>query len=377
MRIAINCRSFLNRNYAGIGRYAYNLVKTLSEIDHDNEYWLYVQKRYFDFKRRVPRVSAKNFDVKIDWLNRGIDHILKPIDIYHSPSPDYLNIKEAKIITTVHDLVYKTYPQGHTPQTCETTDRQLTLIVEKADRIICCSKNTIKDLCHYFPEVNKKKIRLVYQGVDKSVFYPLPESELKRAQAVIRRKGITSPFILFVGTIEPRKNLQNLLRAFSQLKRKGRFPGKLVIIGMTGWMVEEVRRALKEVNLTTQVVFLGYVSDETLRYFYNLAEVFTFPSFYEGFGFPIVEAFCCGAPVVCSNVSSCPEIAHDAAVMINPNVPEEIADAIYKITDDKKLKVKLKEKAIARAADFSFLKTAQETLEVYKELGLPASDVSI
>jgi len=376
MRIAINCRSFLNRQYAGIGRYAYNLVKTLSQIDHDNEYWLYVQKRYFDFKRRVPHIAANNFDVKIDWLNRGINRILKPIDIYHSPSPDHLNITDAKIVATVHDLVYKTYPQGHTPQTCETTDKQLKTIIEKSDRIICCSKNTIKDLCHYFP-VEKKKVRLVYQGVDKDVFYEIEGDELKRAQAVIRRKGIEGPFILFVGTIEPRKNLQNLLRAFAQLKRKNRFSGKLVIIGMTGWMVEEVRRALREVNLSTQVVFLGYVSDETLRYFYNLAEAFVFPSFYEGFGFPIVEAFCCGAPVICSNVSSCPEIAQDAALLINPNVPEDIAEAIYKITEDKTLKLKLQEKAIKRAADFSFLKTAQETLEVYKELGRSAADASI
>lgn len=376
MRIAINCRSFLNRQYAGIGRYAYNLVKTLSEIDQDNEYWLYVQKRYFDFKRRVPRISAKNFAVKIDWLNRGLSQVLKPIDIYHSPSPDHLNITDAKIVVTVHDLVYKTYPQGHTPQTCETTDKQLRTIVEKADRIICCSQNTIKDLCHYFP-VERKRICLVYQGVDKNIFYEIEGEELRRAKAVIKRKGVEGPFLLFVGTIEPRKNLQNLLRAFAQLKRKQRFWGKLVIIGMTGWMVDEVRRALREVNLSTQVVFLGYVSDETLRYFYNLAEAFVFPSFYEGFGYPIVEAFCCGAPVICSNVSSCPEIAQDAALLINPNVPEDIAEAIYKVTEDKTLKLKLQEKAIKRAADFSFLKTTQETLEVYKELGRSAADASI
>ncbi|MDP2653499.1 MAG: glycosyltransferase family 1 protein [Candidatus Omnitrophota bacterium] len=367
MRVAINCRSFLTTHYAGIGRYAYNLVKTLSEIDQANEYWLYVRKSYFDFKRRAPRINAKNFSVKIDWLNHGLDQTLKTADLYHSPSPDFFHIHDAKVIVTVHDLVYKAHPQGHTPQTIETTDKQLHQIVERADKIICCSQNTINDLCRYFP-VDLSRVALVYQGVDKKIFYPVGDHERRKAEGYIRRKGITGPFVLFVGTIEPRKNLQNLLRAFAQLKQKHKYPGKLVVIGMKGWMQEIISDVLKQLNLRNQVIFLGYVSDEALRYFYNLSDVFVFPSFYEGFGFPIVEAFCCGAAVVTSNVSSCPEIAKDAALTVNPEFPVEIAEAIHQVLQDDKLRKSLKDKGLHRAQDFSFLKTAQETLGVYEEV---------
>ncbi len=367
MRIAINCRSFLNRQYTGIGRYAYNLVKSLSEIDHDNEYWLYAQKKYFDFKRQVPRISAKNFFVKIDWLGRGIDRTLHPADIYHSPSPDYINISQAKIIVTVHDLVYKTYPEGHTPQTIETTDKQLKMIVEKADKIICCSKSTIKDLLYFF-KVDPQKVCLVYQGVDKAIFYPINDIERRKAQSIIKRKGLIRPFILFVGTIEPRKNLMNLLKAFSILKEKKRFNGQLVVIGMKGWMIEGLEQVTQKFKIQNSVLFPGYVTDELLRYFYNLTEVFVFPSFYEGFGFPIVEAFSCGTTVITSNVSSCPEIACEGANLINPHSPEEIANAIGQVIEDEKLRLSLKEKALKRAEEFSFLKTAQQTFKIYQEV---------
>ncbi len=367
MRIAINCRSFLLKNYTGIGRYAYNLVKSLGEIDQKNEYWLYVQKKYFDFKRTIPRVSAANFNVKVDWFGQGLSKILNPVDIYHAPSPDFISIQNAKIVVTVHDLVYKTYPDGHTPQTRETTEKELTQIVEQADRIICCSQSTINDLRQYFP-VKDGQVRLVYQGVDKNIFYPLQGKDLSQAKLDLAKRGITEPFILFVGTIEPRKNLQNLLLALSILKKKKQFAGKLVVSGMKGWMVEGLEEVIKNFHLDKDVIFPGYVSDAELRALYNLCEVFVFPSFYEGFGFPLVEAFSCGAAVITSNVSSCPEIAADAASIIDPYNPDEIAEAIVRVIDDKQVRKTLQTRAIIRAANFSFRKTAEETLSVYQEL---------
>ena len=365
MIIAINCRSFLNRNYTGIGRYTLNLVQSLSEIDDEDEYWLYAQKKYFDFKRQIPKVSAKNFQVKVDWLGKGIDKTLQQADIYHSPSPDFINIHHAKVVVTVHDLVYKKYPQGHTPQTCETTDQQLIRIVEQAAKIICCSKNTLHDLCEYFPSA-KNKVCLVYQGVDKNTFFPLLEPEKAAAEKALEKKGIKRPFILFVGTIEPRKNLQNLLLAFSELKAQRKFAGRLVVVGMKGWMIEGLEQVIEKFKLKGDVIFPGYVTDKELRYFYNLTEVFVFPSFYEGFGFPIVEAFSCGAPVVTSNISSCPEIAQDAALTIDPYNPSDIGKAIMRIIDDKALRESLRNNALKRAGEFSFIRNAQETLAVYK-----------
>lgn len=368
MRIAINCRSFLLKNYTGIGRYAYNLVTSLSEIDKQNEYWLYAQKKYFDFKRRIPRVPADNFSVKVDWFGQGLSKILDPVDVYHAPSPDFISIQNAKVIVTVHDLVYKTYPDGHTPQTRETTEKQLAQIVDQADRIICCSQSTINDLKHYFP-VKEGQVRLVYQGVNKNVFYPLKDPVRQQARQALTKRGIPESFLLFVGTIEPRKNLQNLFLAFSILKKSNKFKGKLVVSGMKGWMVEGLEEVIKKFSLTNDVIFPGYVSDDELRALYNLCEAFVFPSFYEGFGFPIVEAFSCGAAVITSNVSSCPEIAADAALTVNPYNPDEIADAVVRIIDDPKLKNIMQARALHRAQNFSFQKTAAETLNVYQEVG--------
>lgn len=367
MRIAINCRSFLLKNYTGIGRYSYNLVRSLSALDKNNEYWLYVQKKYFDFKRNVPRVPGANFSVKVDWFGQGLSKILNPIDIYHSPSPEILTVENAKIIVTVHDLVYKTYPEGQTPPMRETMEKQLTDIVKKADRIICCSQSTINDLRQSFP-VGDEQVRLVYQGVDRDIFYPLKDQELDQARHALAKRGIPEPFILFVGTIEPRKNLPNLLLALSILKNKKKFNGKLVVSGMKGWMIEGLEDVIKKFHLENDVLFPGYVSDEELRAMYNLCEAFVFPSFYEGFGFPIVEAFSCGAAVITSNISSCPEIAADAAMIINPYNPDEIASAIERVIEDKKVKDILQARAFVRAANFSFRKTAEETLAVYKEL---------
>lgn len=368
MRIAINCRSFLNKNYTGIGRYTSQLIQSLGEIDQENQYLLYTPKRFFSPRKRFPSIPARNFFLKIDRFSRGVDKTVGAMDLYHSPSPEaWLNLNGAKVIVTVHDLIFKTYPQGHTASTIAVAQEQFRDIVEKAAKIICCSQSTLDDLNHYF-KVEAKKTALIYQGVNQKDFYPIDEKEGKLAEKTIRSKGIDCPFILFVGTIEPRKNLRNLLAAFSLLKNKKVFDGKLVLIGMQGWMSEDLAGFVGKLGIKEDVAFTGFLSNEELRHFYNKAGVFVFPSFYEGFGFPIVEAFSCGAPVVTSNVSSCPEIASDAALKVDPNSPENIAQAIERILEDSVLRNELRAKGLKRAAQFTFLNTARQTLKVYQEV---------
>jgi len=267
----------------------------------------------------------------------------------------------------VHDLIFKTFPQGHTPKTIEATEKQFYNIIKQVTKIICVSRNTVKDLHKYF-SISQDKVSLVYQGVDKTVFYPVDLEEEFIAGKFIRHKGIDGPFILSVGTIEPRKNLENLIHAFHILKTKNVFRGKLVVAGMSGWMSEGLSALIRKLELKNEIIFLGYVSDRELRYFYNSTEVFVFPSFYEGFGFPLVEAFCCGAPVVTSNVSSCPEIVRDAALMVDPYKPADIAEDVTRILHEERLKRTLREKGFVRGGDFSFRKVAQETLAVYQEV---------
>lgn len=367
MRIGINCRSFLRKQYTGIGRYAFNLVQSLGDLDKDDEYFLYAKKGLFDFKRNLPRFQSKNFHPRIDWLNRGVDKTLGNIDIYHSPSPDFLPCDQPKIIVSVHDLIYKTYPQGHTQQTIDQTEEHFQEIVKKAAKIICCSENTRKDLHKYF-SVNEQMTCVIHQGVDKRKFYVISDNESHKADVVLRKKGIHRPFVLFIGTIEPRKNLKNLIFAVSILKKKRSFSGQLVIAGMKGWMSEDLSDFIKDENLQDDICILGYVSDEELRILYNKADVFAFPSFYEGFGFPILEAFNCGAAVVTSNTSSCAEVALDAAVQIDPYDPIQISNGIERILDDVSFREDLKRKALKRADDFSFEKTAKQTLDIYREV---------
>lgn len=367
MRIAINCRSFLNKNYTGIGRYTSQLIQSLSVIDQQNEYLLYTAKNLFNIRRRVPRPPAKNFFVKVDRFNRGVEETTGPFDIYHAPSPEDIEVKTSKVVVTVHDLVFKAFPKVHTSQTIKTTERQMQAIIKRAAKIICCSQSTIDDLTNYF-SIERKKTVMIYQGVNKNEFYPIGESEDAMAESAIASKGIDEQFLLFVGTIEPRKNLENLLKAYELLRNRKKFSGKLVLIGMKGWMNDPLNTLVNDLGLKNHVLFLGFLSNQELRYFYNKAQVFVFPSFYEGFGFPIVEAFNCGLPVVTSNVSSCSEIAGEAALKVNPNDIDAIAQAIARILHNDDLRRTLREKGFKRAGDFSFAQTARQTLEVYKEV---------
>jgi glycosyltransferase involved in cell wall biosynthesis len=370
MDIAYNCRCIMNKNNTGIGRYLHNLINTLGQIDHDNAYHLYAKKSFFSFRKgkRLPKFDYKNIHLKVDRFGLGIDKIVGKVDIYHSPSPEPIRMQKAtKVIVTVHDLIFKAFPQGHTEETIEETAKQFRQIVERASKIICCSENTKRDLMKYFP-VPEDKIVRIYQGVDKNVFYVIGNEEEAFAQKLLKSKGVDEPYILCVGTIEGRKNVEGVLYAFHELRGKNQFKGKLVIIGMRGWLSEGIEDLIEKLELKNQVIIPGFLSDAELRCFYNKAEVFVFPSFYEGFGFPIIEAFCCGTPVVTSNVSSCPEVAGDAAFCVPPQHADEIAEAINHILQDKQLRQSLRERGFKRAGDFNFLKTAQKTLDVYKEV---------
>jgi len=363
MRIAINCRSILLSQRTGIGRYTYHLLDNLGKIDHTNEYILHAPQRLFDFKRRLPDFSRyKNFKNRIDYWHRGIGKS----DIYHLPCPDLIGPYSGKLIVTIHDLIYKTYPQAHTPPTIELTEKYMRDIAAKADQIICISENTRRDL-HTFFNIPLEKTCVVYNGVDHHLFYPLSSQERLNASSQLKELGIDKPYVLYVGTIEPRKNLTGLLESFALLKGKKVFQGQLVVTGMKGWMVESTGELIKELDIQTDVIFTGFVSDGQLCQLYNMAEVFVFPSFYEGFGFPILEAMACGTAVITSQTSSCIEIVADAALMIDPKDTKAMAQAMEQVLTDKALKESLRQAGLKRAKEFSFLTTAQNTLDVYEK----------
>jgi glycosyltransferase involved in cell wall biosynthesis len=364
MRIAINCRSILLSQRTGIGRYTYHLLDNLGKIDHVNEYILHAPKRLFDFKRRLPDFSRyKNFKNRIDCFHQGIGKS----DIYHLPCPDVIGPYEGKLVVTIHDLIYRTYAQGHTPQAIELTEKYMQAIAAKADKIICVSENTRRDL-HSFFNIPLEKTCVIYNGVDHHLFYPLSPQDLLNAASQLKELGIDKPYILYVGTIEPRKNLAGLLESFTLLKSKKVFQGQLVVAGMKGWMQESIGELIKKLGIGRDVIFIGFINDGQLRQLYNMAQVFVFPSFYEGFGFPILEAFCCGAAVITSQTSSCAEIAAEAALTIDPKDTKMMSQAMEQVLTGKTLKESLRQAGLKRAQEFSFLTTAEHTLDVYRKI---------
>ena len=366
MRIAINGRSILLSQRTGIGRYTYHLLDNLGNIDHANEYTLHVPKRFFDFKRRLPDFCRyKNFKNRVDYWGQGIGNC----DIYHLPSPALIGPHSGKLIVTIHDLIYKTCPQAHNPQTIELTEKYMQAIAAKADKIICISENTRRDL-HSYLDILPERSCVVYNGVDHKIFYPLSAQERLSAAILLKEFGVDKPYILYVGTIEPRKNLNGLLESFALLKTQNVFKGQLVVVGMKGWMLENIGSLVKKLGIEQEVIFTGFISDVQLCQLYNMAEVFVFPSFYEGFGFPILEAFCCGVPVITSVTSSCGEIAGEAAICIDPGDCKAIANAMARVLSDKILKESLSKAGLKRAQEFSFLTMAEKTLAIYQSMAV-------
>jgi len=351
MRIGIDIRSTLKKR-TGIGQYTLNLINNLAKVDQRNKYFLYSKKRLFDIKRKLPKLSGRNFSHRVDYFSKGPERIMKKIDIFHSSSFDLIKPKDSKLVLTVHDVIIKSYPQGHAKETIESVDRQLKNILGQVNAIIADSDSTKNDLLKWY-DIDANLIHVVYPGVNEW-FYPEVNTNKK--------------YLLFVGTIEPRKNIEALIKAFSILKRDFAIDKQLVIIGMKGWMYDSVFKLVDGLDLKSDIVFKGYIPNKELRPWYNGALVFIYPSFYEGFGFPIAEAFRCGAPVVTSNVSSCAEIANDSAILIDPNRPEEIAEAVMKIINDAELRENLSKKGLEHARRFTWDRAAKEVLEIFKKI---------
>jgi glycosyltransferase involved in cell wall biosynthesis len=362
MEIGIDIRSTLKKTNTGIGRYTLNLIKALSEIDQKNSYYLYSRKRLFDFKRKLPVLPGKNFrHVKI--LPVGDRHACPLLDVFHASSYDLPRQGKAKkFIVTIHDIIIKAYPYGHSEKTIREIDEQLKRVLDEADLLIADSYNTKFDLMKFYG-VQDAKIRVIYPGVCRGQACLSPTTDMSLRGA----KRRSNPYILFVGTLEPRKNVQGLIKAFNYLKKnlvgdRHACPLRLYIAGMKGWMYEDIFKDYENSEFKDDIVFKGYVSDKELAELYRNASVFVYPSFYEGFGFPIVEAFSYSIPVVTSKTSSCGEIAGDSAFLINPDNYQEIGDAVSKIINNDSLRLELIRKGLNRAKEFTWQNTAREFL---------------
>ena len=364
MKIGIDIRSTLKQK-TGIGYYTLNLINGLAKVDPENLYFLYSHMRLFDFKKRLPDVPAPNFKHRTDRLSFRPDLKMNDMDTFHSSSYDMPKFKSAKLITTIHDIIPLVYPEGYPSEVLNKLEHNIKKVLNESALIITDSNNTKKDLTARFGP--KNRIDVIYPGRDESL---APIDNKKKASDYLKNKyGIEKEFILFVGTIEKRKNVAGLIEAFLDLKTKKKIPHLLVIVGMRGWGGDAAFRLASNSNLKNEIIFTGYVTRKDLESFYNIASAFVYPSFYEGFGFPIIEAFSFGVPVVTADTTSCGEIAGDAALIVNPEDKDALREAILKVIDDDNYKKKLIEKGFARLNLFSWKKTAEQFKKIFYEKG--------
>ncbi len=366
MKIAI-IGDALDYQYAGIYYYTKELINALADIDKKNEYWIVREKSTGDISKNVKElvIPSKNFPgasayrlfvtIPKKLVQKGVDIVVEPRHFGPFNLP-----KDIKRVTVIHDLSPIHYPQWHQFASSKLQQLFLPSILKRADHIITNSNFTAQDVIDYFP-FTKNKTSGILLGKE-GFFKPKPDS------SILAKLGLQTPYLLHTGTIEPRKNLQLLIKAFEQIKKKKLTNLQLVLVGKLGWKSESLQQLIAASPFKKDIKLLGYVDRGVLPTIYTGASAFIYPSHFEGFGLPVLEAMSCGTPVVVSNVSSLPEIIGTAGLTFSPNNQDQLVKRIYQIMEDESLQQTLSKKSLQQAAKFSWHKTAKETLDIFEQL---------
>ncbi len=354
----------------GIGRYTYEISKNLQSSTQINTffYYGYVSKEILEDQKTHsrPLKSIKKILAKNTFLKKAARKLLKiyssvnfsSYDLYWQPNfiPNE-NVKAKKIVTTVHDFSFILHRDFHPKERIEYFEKNFFKNIILSDMLITgsnYSKNEILQRLNF----DEEKVRVIYHGINHHVFKVKKELSLPFA--------LPEKFILSVGSIEPRKNLRGLLQAYDAMDDAIKKEYKLVMVGFKGWQNKELMQIIHKNQ--DNIVYLGFISDDELAKVYNLASLFVFASFYEGFGLPPLEALACGTPVVSSNSSSMPEVCGDAALYFDPCNIEEMQEKIELLLYDKSLQKTLIDKGLQRVKQFTWEKSAKEHLSVFKEV---------
>ncbi len=281
--------------------------------------------------------------------------------IYHA-AEHLLPCLRRPTVLTVHDLIFERYPQHHTRINRLFLKLGMPLFVRAADAIIAVSEQTKRDLIELY-NTPAEKIHVIYEGIDER-FAPIGPP---RVAAARQKYAIERPYLLMVGTLEPRKNHAAALQALARLKAEGH-PHCLVVVGGKGWLFDPIQTLVGELGLSEDVLFAGRVDDDDLPALYSGAACLLMPSLYEGFGFPVLEAMACGTPVVCSNRSSLPEVAGDAAILVDPEDVAGLAAAVGRAVGDAALAGQLRQRGIQQAARFDWTRCATDVARIYSAL---------
>jgi len=373
MRIGIDAHA-IGARQGGNETYIANLIKSLAEIDGDNLYTIYLADAGVAAQWREKFTTRyKNFNVRLlpppTPLVRVPVYLTyelfrRPVDVLHVQytAPPFCRVP---VVVTIHDLAFERMPETFTRRGSFQLKLTVRRTAKKAARIATVSEYSRQDLLDIY-KLSPDKVVVTYNGVESS-FTPQP-SVPNEAEAVRKRFGVSRDFLLAVGSLQPRKNLVRLIRAYARLRSEREdFRPQLVIVGRKLWLTSEIFDEVKRQRWADDVILTGYVADEDLPALYRAARAFVYPSLFEGFGLPPLEAMASGTPVVTSDVSSLPEITGDAALLIDPNDERALANALIEIMNNDRLRAELREKGIAQAKKFTWRDAAEKTLRLYQE----------
>ena len=392
MKIGIDGRVLMDKNYSGISSYTANLLSALLSVKQNHSFQIFCNS--FSRKSNLSIWEKQGCQViKTSYPNKIFNYLLQNIfswpkldkklggtDIFFAPHFNFLKLsKDTKLVLTVHDLSFLRYPEFFSSRK-NFWHRALRIkkLLNRADKIVVVSQSTKHDLQELF-KINSDKIEVIYSGnnyqlealkrlkLEEEILF---NNQQKFNDIFLQTKKISKDFILFLGNIEPRKNITGLIEAYNILRQNNEKSQEvqLVLAGGRGWKTKKILKTWRKSPFKNDIKFLGYVNSQEKEALYRQAKLFVYPSFYEGFGFPPLEAASFGIPVISSHVSSLPEILEAGALLINPFKPDELAEAMSLLLSDNSLRARFIKAGLERASQFSWDKTANLYLKLFEKL---------
>ncbi len=380
MQIAFDALPLIGEHMTGIGYCEAGQIQALARLHPEDRFTMQFfsgKDENVKLERLAPYVSSNmqpKFAKASGYLYRLVSNFL-PVSYQHyfgteADVTHFFNYivppkVTGKKVVTVHDMVYKTFPDTVRGRTRYMLETGLKRSMKRADRIVTDSEFSKQEIIRYFPEY-ADKLRVVYCGVDAQRFYPVTDSD--KIDAVRQKFGIDRDYFLYLGTVEPRKNLERLIDAYKQFCGNKTEPPYLVLAGGKGWLDSGIYRKVQELALEKTVLFTAYVPGDEICPLMCGALAFVFPSIYEGFGMPPLEAMSCGVPVLTTHAASLPEVVGDDAVVVDPYQTEAIADGLEQLYTDAALRKTLQAAGPKRAAKFTWERSAEQLYAVYEEV---------
>lgn len=365
MRIAIDASTISTQG--GPRTYVLGLLEALLKFDQENEYTIFYNDR--SHLGRFPGAREVVLPGKKPLARLWREHLLLPaacrrerIDLLHCPKSAIPFRSPCPVVVTLHDLIPLKHPETEKFAAQLYWRLQIPIAARRSDFIITDSEHARNEIMADF-NVPAERIRAIMLGFDPAMG---GKQDQPTGRKVLDRYNLPDDYILYVGTIQPRKNLATLIEAFHLLKRDRSVPHKLVIVGRKGWLYDQLFKRIRELGLDNEILFTGFVPDEELPFIYGQAAAFVYLSLFEGFGLPPLEAMACGVPVITSNTTSLPEVVGDAGMTLPPTDVGRVSEALRQILGDEALAKTMRQKGLKRARLFSWEATARETLGVYK-----------